>query len=84
MEWIMGLATYVVRWCCSHGYTVVFRDTLPNTETELISAVLAFTASWTKGGGGQLSVIPNSCSPQQRSQWLSPRCEHCIETHAAC
>lgn len=38
---------------------------------------------WPKGGGGQLSVNPNSCSPQQRSQWLCAWCEHCIETHAA-
>lgn len=68
---------------CSDGCMVAFRDTLSNEETELIGAVLTFTASSTKGGGGQLSVIPNSCSPQQRSQWLSPWCEHCIETHAA-
>lgn len=72
MEWIMGLATYVVRWLLSDGYMVAFRDTLPNEETELIVAVLTSTASLTEGGGGQLSVIPNSCSPQQRSQWLSP------------
>lgn len=69
---------------CSDGYMVAFRDTLPNEETELIGAVLTSPASQTKGGGGHLSVIPNSCSPQQRSQWLSPWCEHCIETHAAC
>lgn len=65
---------------CADGYMAMFRDTLPNKETELIGA---FTASTTKGGGGQLSVIPNSCSPPQRSQWLSAWCEHCIETHAA-
>lgn len=52
-------------------------------DAKLIFAVLAFRASRCKGGGGQLSVIRNSCSPQQRSQWLSPWCEHCIETHAA-
>lgn len=82
MEWIMGLQRM---WSAgfSNGYMVAFRDTIPNEETELICAVLTFTASRPKGGGGQLSVIPNSCSPQQRSQWLSPWCEHCIETHAA-
>ncbi|MEQ2169386.1 hypothetical protein GOODEAATRI_024722, partial [Goodea atripinnis] len=63
---------------CSGSYMVTFRDTFSDGEMKLIGSVLAFTASTDqKGGelgvaGGQLSVIPNSGSPPQRSQWLSP------------
>lgn len=55
MEWIMGLASYVVRWLPRR---LAFRDKLPNEETELISAVLTFTASTTKRGRG--TVVSHS------------------------